>query len=323
MSNFSIKQKILTSIKPVVKNNSSVWIDDSKVLLLAKKLKNHPVPGWDNVSQFLGNPEETIHYYFFLDSINFCFWNISGGKRWEFKKDGRWMHGYYALSYALKEALLADKRLFDASYLSEIAFADFSRIFKGKGELLLLGERHKIIKENFKIIREKYNGKALNLVIKAGKDANKLVKLIIRDFPTFRDCTEFEKKKIYFLKRAQLFVSDINYAFQGKDYGYFKNMEDLTIFADYKLPQLLESEGVLIYSDKLEDKIRECQLIKRDSGEEIEIRANTIWACEKILQELMNLGRKLTSNNLDWMLWVMSQEKVLSLPYHRTITINY
>jgi hypothetical protein len=318
-----MKEKIMTSLDLVIKNSSSVRIDASKITFLARKLEKYPVPGWDNILQFLGNPEETTQYYFFLDSINFCFWNVQGKERWEFKKEGEWMHGYYAFAYAIKNAFLADKKLFDASYLSEITFNDFSQIFKGKGELLLLKERHEIIRENFKILQKKYNGKALNLVMAGEGDVNKLVGLIIKDFPSFRDYSEFKGQKIWFLKRAQLFVSDINYAFLGKNAGYFKNMEDLTIFADYKLPQLLEAEGVLVYSEKLKQKIKNYELIEKGSEEEIEIRANTVYVCEMILAELNRLKRNLTSNNLDWILWVLSQESQFLGPYHRTITTNY
>ena len=323
MEDISIKEKILKSINPVIKNSSSVRIDNSRISFLAKKLEKYPVPCWDNILQFLGNSEETVQYYFLLDSINFCFWNVRGKERWQFEKDGEWMHGYYAFSYAIKKAFLADKKLFDAAYLSVITFDNFLQIFKGRGELLLLKDRHRIIRENFKILQEKYNGKTLNLVMAGENDVNKLVELIIQDFPTFRDYCEFKGQRAYFLKRAQLFASDINYAFQGKDYGYFNNMEDLTIFADYKLPQFLELEGALVYNEKLKNKIANYELIERNSEEEIEIRANTIYICELLLAELNKLGRKLTSNNLDWILWVLSQENKPRLPYHRVITTNY
>ena len=38
MENISIKEKILRSIDPVIKNSSFVQIDNSKIPLLAKKL---------------------------------------------------------------------------------------------------------------------------------------------------------------------------------------------------------------------------------------------------------------------------------------------
>jgi hypothetical protein len=319
----SVKEKILESLKLVLENKAFVQINKQKIPDLAKKIEKIPLPGWDDVLQFSGSAEEIIQYYFFLDSINFCFWNIPTEKRWEFQKDGEWMHGYYAFSYAIKKAILEDRRLLDFSYLSQISFVEFSRIFDGRGELLLFEERWKIVKENFKILGERYQGKAVNLVAASRSDVNNLVELIISDFPSFCDYAKFEGKEVFFLKRAQLFVSDINYALRGEGPGYFKNMEDLTIFADYKLPQYLQAKGVLVYSAELKNKIEEYKLVGKDSLEEIEIRANTIYACELIKSELEKLGRKLTSNNVDWILWVLSKENRLAFPYHRTVTVNY
>jgi len=323
MDNLSTKEKILDSLKPIIKNSSVVSINKEKIFELAEKIKEYPIPNWDNITQFLGEPEETIQYYFFLDSINFCFWNIRGKERWTFEKDGEWLNGYSAFSYAIKKAVLKNKKLLDASYLSNITFEEFSKIFEGKGELLLLEKRHEIIRENFKILRDKYAENAANLVRIAENNVNKLIESILKDFPSFKDWSEFQDQKIYFLKRAQIFISDIYYAFQGKHYGFFKNMEDLTIFADYKLPQLLEAEGVLVYDETLKNKIKNDVLIEKDSLEEIEIRTNTIFACEMLVQQLSKLGRKLTSQNIDWMLWFLAKNTKFFLPYHKTITTNY
>src|SRR3989344_2916498 len=324
MDSIPIKKKILDSLKPVVENSVCVSIDQQKVNSLAEKLKDVPLQHWDNTMQLLGNPEETVQYYFFVDSINFCFWHEKGKERWQFQKDGEWINGYYAFSYAIKQAILKDKNLLNATYLSQIPFDAFSGIFTGRGELLLLKERHRIIQENFSIIQEKYDGKAAHLVAKAQHDVNTLVDLLFEDFPSFRDVVQFQNQTLYFLKRAQLFLSDLHHAFKGEGYGYFKNMGDLTIFADYKLPQFLEAEGVLVYSNDLRDKIQKQELIEQGSKEEIEIRANTIYACEMIIERLATMGRSLTAGDLDWMLWNLTQKTEPSfLLYHKTISINY
>lgn len=318
----TVKEKILKSLEPVLKAGVFVTIDESKIPILAKKLENIPIPDLDEPLQFSGNSEEIAQYLFFLDSSQGCLWQMRGKERWYFKINGQWQKGYYAFAYAIKKAFLADRRFYDASYLSEISFEDFSKIFDGKNELLLMAERCKNIRENFKILKDKYGGKALNLVLAAEGDVNKLVEMIIDDFPSFRDVSEFNGQKVYFLKRAQLFVSDISFALSSSGIS-FKNIGDLTVFVDYKLPQLLQDEGVLVYTIGLRNRISSFELIEKDSQEELEIRANTISACEKLLLELKKIGRNLTSNNLDWMLWVASKQKDFSSPYHRTITTDY
>ncbi|MDO8474538.1 MAG: queuosine salvage family protein [bacterium] len=323
MNTIPIKKKILDSLKPIVDNSSFVSINQQGIDNLAEKLKNSPLYEWDNEMQFLGDFEETVQYYFFVDSINFCFWNEKEKERWQFQKNGEWINGYYAFSCAIKQAFLKNKNLFDAAYLSQIPFDEFSEIFIGRGELLLLRERHQIIQENFSIIQEKYEGKAAHLVAKAQHDVNTCVGLLLEDFPSFRDWVKLQNQTLYFLKRAQLFPSDLYHAFKGEGYGHFKNMGDLTVFADYKLPQFLEMKGVLVYADDLRNKLQNQELIEQGSKEEIEIRANTILACEMLLAGLEKLGRGLTASDLDWMLWDLSTKTKLSLPYHRTISINY
>ena len=60
-----------------------------------------------------------------------------------------------------------------------------------------------------------------------------------------------------------------------------------------------------------------------DSVEEIEIRANTIYVCELIRERLAEIGRIINSNDLDWLLWSLSEEYKSRMPYHKTITTNY
>ncbi|HEX9503700.1 MAG TPA: queuosine salvage family protein [Patescibacteria group bacterium] len=318
-----VKNLILNSIKPVLDSGKFVGINQNKITELANKIKGYPLPVWDNSLQFLGDAKQTAQYYFFVDSINFCFWAEKGKERWSFQKDGEWLQGYYAYSYAIKKAFEQNPNFFKAEYLAELSFDEFAKIFECKNKLLLLEQRHKIINENFAILEKQFGGEAMGLIQSAHSDVNTLVNSIINAFPTFQDWIMKDGSRIYFLKRAQIFVSDLYYAFQGKASGHFSNMEDLAIFADYKLPQFLQAEGILEYNEELLDKVKDEKLIMPGSQEEIEIRANTIYASELLRQELEGLRRKLTSNELDWILWVQAKQTKFSIPHHKTITINY
>lgn len=300
-----------------------VEVDPIRIPSFANELKNVDLPVWDNELQFLGNMEETAQYYFFLDSINFCFWAEKGKEKWAFKKGDEWLTGYYAYSYAIKKAVETNKDLLNAKYLSKIPLEEFLGIFHGKNELLLLKERHQIIQENFTILLDKYDGSAANLIKTGNKDVNKLIENITTDFPSFRDIAKQDSQEIYFLKRAQLFVNDMNFSLKNQELGEFRNMEDLSIFADYKIPQILEASGILTYRRGLRAKIAQGELIPAGSREEIEIRANTVYVCELIREELGRVGRKIDSNQLDWILWVLAKNREFELPYHKTVTTFY
>ena len=82
--------------------------------------------------------------------------------------------------------------------------------------------------------------------------------------------------------------------------------------------------GILHYDPLLEQRIDQKILLKQGSPEEVEIRANTIWAVELIRRELEVMGKHMRSFEIDWILWNMGQDKMFKeKPYHRTLTIFY
>jgi hypothetical protein len=101
-------------------------------------------------------------------------------------------------------------------------------------------------------------------------------------------------------------------------------MEELTAFADYKLPQVLRHVGALIYSQGLAGKVDLMMPLEPGSEEEIEIRANTVWAVELICQEIKRLGNEVRASEIDWLLWNLGQDdEFRAKPYHRTVTTFY
>jgi hypothetical protein len=82
--------------------------------------------------------------------------------------------------------------------------------------------------------------------------------------------------------------------------------------------------GIIEYVPKLAQKIDSYELIASETREEVEIRANTVWAVEMIRQDLSKRFGQVTSAQVDTMLWKKSQEKTGDeKPYHRTLTIAY
>lgn len=71
----------------------------------------------------------------------------------------------------------------------------------------------------------------LQLIEKADYSAGKLVNLLAKYFPCFRDEARFEDRRVRFLKRAQIFVADLWAALRGTGYGAFDDIERLTMFA--------------------------------------------------------------------------------------------
>jgi hypothetical protein len=123
-----------------------------------------------------------------------------------------------------------------------------------------------------------------------------------------------------FYKRAQLLVSDLHGAFGGQR---VRDLDALTMFADYKVPQVLRQLGVLAYSEELESTLRRGALIPYGDPREVEIRAASVQAVEELARLLPTRGSAVPVYEIDWRLWTLGQEQPLELSYHRTRSVYY
>lgn len=127
-----------------------------------------------------------------------------------------------------------------------------------------------------------------------------------------------------FLERAQIFASDLSSAFGGQKWGEYHDMDRLTAFADYKLPQVLRELGIISYHPELAARIDALEYLQAGTGEEVEIRAMTVWAVEELRRSFQEGGRKVTSPRVDNWLWQLGQmDAFRKRPYHRCRTIFY
>jgi len=317
---------VLETTRYVTERSQQVKIDKQALANFSRKLIEDEIqiPPWNYDYHFFDGDQETVAYLLVLDSINFCFWPAPVEVKWEVQYKSETLSGYYALAASLKKAIESGIPITTAHYLAEITLSKLKQVLGGKGELQLMEARAHILNELGAFLITKYNGEANRLVQAAENSALNLVRLLVENLPSFRDVSEYHGTKIYFYKRAQIFAADLYGAFAGKDWGNSKDIDNLTAFADYKLPQVLRHIGILQYSPSMEHKVDNGIFLEAGSPEEIEIRANTIWAVELIRQELTQMGKKLRAFEIDWILWNLGQESQFKAkPYHRTKTIFY
>lgn len=121
---------------------------------------------------------------------------------------------------------------------------------------------------------QKHNGSVEDLIGAGKSSAARLVNVLARDFPCLRDEAHYEgrKRPVRFLKRAQIFVADVWACFDGEGYGDFPDIDRITMFADYRVPQILNSMGCLYYSPKLVSSITRHQLLEPGCALEIQLR---------------------------------------------------
>ena len=281
--------KILETTKSVVLLSTNVFLSIKEIQNKSKLMLEVLSKGTEEMGEdfnLQGGLEDNAQLVFIEDVVNFCFWSDLGQTRWrvEYDKKNNPQDGWSGLQACFIRALKEGLPVLDANYLSSIKLEDMRHIFRGSTnqEIPLIEERWKNLREAGRVLLDKFDGKFINLLEEAGYDAIKIVELVVKYFPSFLDKSSLNGKEIIFLKRAQIVANDLSYlSIDGKKLR-IKNLDQLTAFADYKIPQLLRGLSIISYSKELAEKVDSGVHIEKGSREEIEIRSATIWGIELI-----------------------------------------
>lgn len=281
--------------------------------------RSHPDPA--AYLGFADGTARTAQYVLVADAMNFSFW---GDPKWSVPVEGKLLDGWWGFVAALRRALDQGWPLLDAHWLRGARTEDLARIFRGDGELSLLEARGAHLREVGGVLADRYQGQFAHMVEAAGGSAVRLVRALVRELPSFDDVAVYRGRPVHFYKRAQITVADLAIAFGHRGWGAFKDLDQLTAFADYKLPQVLRREGILVYSPALAAQVDALQALEPGSEPEVEIRAATIWAVELLAQRFGARGLRLNAVQIDGLLWDLGQRPdPRDRPYHRTRTIFY
>ena len=217
--------------------------------------------------------------------------------------NGKPYTGYWSLIAVLRRALDDQIPITSPDYWISPSFSvsHFRYIFRPTNPsthlpMPMLKQRHRILQETGHILATHHNGTPLALLEKSHNSARRLSNLLARDFPSFRDETHHPSEtnhKLHFLKRAQIFAADVWACFDGKGLGAFNDVEEITAFADYRVPQMLREVGVVRYAPALERVLREGKRLdgpeigERGRAWEAEIRAAAVWGVEMLKREIL------------------------------------
>ncbi len=323
---------VLSSTRAVVEQGEYVWIDTERINALAEQwaqeipthMRNEQQGDvWDDRYHFHDGTERTVNWLLVLDALNFCFWAEKKQPRWSIDYKGETLNGYWAEAAALTRAVEEGLPLWDAQYLSTISAETVAYIFHGTQTIPLLQQRVENAQEVGRVLLQMYDGQFVHALEQAEGSAIRLVQQLIAHFPSFRDVATYHGREVRLFKRAQICVADLAAAFHGKQWGTFTDLDQLTIYADYKLPQVLRHYNVLEYHSGLAERVDAGSELAAGSVEEIEIRACTIWACELLRRALLQHGCSMTNVAIDQRLWLLGQNGAAMRPYHRTRTIYY
>ncbi|KAJ1973654.1 hypothetical protein H4R35_004001 [Dimargaris xerosporica] len=210
--------------------------------------------------------------------------------------------------------------------------ATWTHIFRSETSepIPLMAQRLHHIREAGQILQRLYHGSFVHCVTAANRQALVLLSLITRDFASFRDEAHFHGRPVQFYKRAQILIADIWACCEGQGLGYFPDIDEITMFADYRVPQALLYFGVLEYSPELLKLLRNpTTRLAPGSRREVEIRGASIWAVERVCQCIRDKwstvpGMASIPVNpvlIDFYLWDLAkdhQKEMAHIPIHLT-----
>jgi hypothetical protein len=254
-----------------------------------------PEPALDPGPHYLeGSDHDVAAFLLTLDTINFG----SGWFPTLRKRPGS--SGYFTVAWALADRF-REHGPWSAVELRALGAADVAAVLGQEAD-------HELMRLYAHALRDlgAFLGDRAPLAVVSGGSAAELAAALAAGMPFFDDRG--------FYKRAQIVANDMFLAGAAE----FADLDRLTIFADNLVPHVLRVDGVLEYDPELAARIDAGELLP-PGGEEREIRACAVHACELIAAELGVPPRV-----LDTWLWNRGQEpRYKAIPRHRTRTVYY
>uniref|UniRef100_A0A1A9WR83 Queuosine 5'-phosphate N-glycosylase/hydrolase n=1 Tax=Glossina brevipalpis TaxID=37001 RepID=A0A1A9WR83_9MUSC len=275
-----------------------------------------------------------IEWYFVADTLNFCFWTPIEYNKYEVNGHT----GYFALCAALNRALKEGSDITNPKFYSTLSFDALQHIFRsddGSTQIPLLEQRLNCLQEVGKILLDKWQGKFENVLKSAQGSALKLLQLLVEQFPCFRDEAIYTGTRVGIYKRAQVLIGDLWSCFGGQGLGYFKDLHHITMFADYRVPQVLVHFGALEYSAQLMKILKSDQVLENGDPMEVEIRGASIYIVEQVKDAVLKLFQDkypeidistINSIMIDHYLWSYRRQHAKDLdyiPFHKVLSIYY
>ena len=284
------------------------------------------------------------------NAINFSYFPDQGETRWSWQHPTTSeLHGaddeangvFAALTHLQSQA---QRPLASGAFLAGLSASDLrEHIFApapGAGQLPMLELRARCLNELGNMLADTT---PLAFIESCNASAIQFVEALTSSCPLYADVAAWTLRgdggsgpgiNIAFHKRAQLCASML----QNFGVARFNDIGALTVFADYRIPQLFRATGVFVLSPRLAGVIGRGDPVAAASSEEIELRAATVYAGE-LLRSLLEQRMKESAskaaadespqchaNVLDYFLWSEAVRRDVegSLPpFHRTRTHAY
>jgi hypothetical protein len=273
-------------------------------------------------------PETQAAWLLAYNAMNFSYYPEPGRRRWAALVDGEVVGAddeALGVMAALGAALRDGVPLGDGSHLTGLAAEDLSALLPtapGRDPLPLAERRLAGLHELGRAYAAA--GGPLALLARGGGDAAATVEALVEAMPGWEDRRSLGGRDLPFRKRAQLCVAMLHARERAAGRAGFSGMERLTVFADYRLPQILRGEGVLVLAEDLAEAIEAGRPLALGSADEVALRAATVVAGEALVAALQARFPEADALLVDNLLWRWAVQRDAALPaFHRTRCTDY
>ncbi|MDA2913523.1 queuosine salvage family protein [Acidobacteriia bacterium AH_259_A11_L15] len=321
---------VLKSLRPVIAQSRHVRTHPEKIAEHAGWMAYEELPFPEFVLPFglEADHEQTLDFILVSTCLNFAFTDFATHEVFRVDYAGKTWLDAEALFACMKRALDEGIPFLEGGYLRRVSRRDLEHIFRGPAPLPLLDDRVEILRSVGAVLAEQYGGRFYHFV-QAGSpsvyhNGLGLLDRLVKEFPRFRDVSPYGDHQVKFYKLAQLGLWILHSALSRSGRFRLEDPERLTAFADYIVPAALRILGILSYSAELEETIQQRRLIPRDTPQEVEIRAHTLYATALLTEEVNRLrpaDRQVIIPQIDARLW--THYHTTFWPHHLTRTIMY
>ena len=325
-----IGSPVLDSLGPVIEGSKHVHTDAERIAEVAAWMayEELPFPQFGMDFDPVTDRERAIDFTMVTSAINTAFSDFTTGEMFQTEYQGRTWSDSQAMTSCVKRAIEAGVPILDGRYLAEMGRGELAEIFSGNIEMPMLDEKLEVLNAVGVTLAESYDGFFHNFIETCSPrlfdDGEGLVDRLIVEFPRFNDTSQYAGQTILFHKLAQLAYWGLYSGFRPSGGFRIDDVGSMTAFADYIVPVALRVMGILVYTPELDQRIASHQLIRRDSDEEIEIRAHMLYASALLTEDINALRPpelQVIIPQVDARLW--SSYHTTHWPHHLTRTIMY
>lgn len=320
---------VLDSLHPVIEHSRDVSTHPEKIREIAGWMAYEELP-MPKIAVPYGldeTPDVAIDFVMVANTIDSAFTDFNTHVMFQTEYRGEHLSDADAMVACLKRATEDGVPILDGNFLAGVSKEEMRIIFKGNIEIPMLDEKVEVLHQAGAVLAAKYDGRFRNFIRSCSPrlydHGNGLVERLVKEFPRYNDVSPYQGHEVKFYKLAQLGYWGLYSGLGGKAF----NLEDpqkFTAFADYIVPVALRLMGITSYSRALEQRINSYLMIRRDSSQEVEIRAHTLYATALLAEEINRLRPKDMQTvipQIDARLW--THYHTTRWPHHLTKTIMY